>query len=209
MFSRKRDVADDRPSSSTDASSDAVRSAAGIEDGGRTGSGKGRPTPRRNVAQAANKRPLVPNDRAAARQTAKAKLREQRNREYQAMLTGDETHMPAKDRGPVKRYVRDYVDARWNLGEFFLPVAFVFIFINLFATQIPDLAILVLLALYLVVLVTIADAFIMWRGLKKRLTAKFGEIPRGTAMYAVMRAFQIRRSRLPRPMSKKHGNYPS
>jgi hypothetical protein len=125
------------------------------------------------------------------------------------MLSGDETHMPAKDRGPVKRYVRDFVDARWNLGEFFLPVAFVFIFVNLFATQIPDLAILVLLALYLVVLVTIADAFIMWRGLKKRLTVKFGEIPRGTAMYAVMRAFQIRRSRLPRPMSKKHGNYPS
>nr|WP_041295311.1 DUF3043 domain-containing protein [Isoptericola variabilis] len=210
MFSRKRDVAEpDRPGSSTDGSSDAVRAAAESEQAGRPGSGKGRPTPKRSVAQAANKRPLVPNDRRVARQQAKAKLREQRNREYQAMLNGDETHMPLRDRGPVKRYVRDYVDARWNLGEFFLPIAFVFIVINLFATQLPELAVLVLLALYLVVLLTIADAIIMWRGLKKRLVAKFGEVPRGTAMYAVMRAFQLRRSRLPRPTSKKHGNYPS
>ncbi len=209
MFSRKRDVAEvPHPGSATDGASDAVRDAAEIEQAGTPGR-KGRPTPKRSVAQAANKRPLVPNDRRAARQQAKAKLREQRNREYQAMLNGDETHMPARDRGPVKRYVRDHVDARWNLGEFFLPVAFVFILINLFATQLPDLAILVLLALYLVVLVTIVDAVVMWLGLKKRLVAKFGEVPRGTAMYAVMRAFQLRRSRLPRPTSKKHGNYPA
>ncbi len=210
MFSRKRDVAEAaKPGSSTDGSSDAVKAAAEIERAGRAAGAKGRPTPKRNVAQAANKRPLVPNDRRAARQEARAKLREQRTREQQAMLTGDERHMPLRDRGPVKRYVRDYVDARWNLGEFFLPVAFVFIFINLFATQNPGLAILVLLALYLVVLVTIVDAVIMWRRLKKRLVAKFGEVPRGTTMYAVMRAFQIRRTRLPRPTTKKHGSYPS
>jgi UDP-N-acetylmuramyl pentapeptide phosphotransferase/UDP-N-acetylglucosamine-1-phosphate transferase len=105
--------------------------------------------------------------------------------------------------------VRDYVDARWNLGEFFLPIAFVFIFINLFASRSPELALVVLLVLYLLVLVTIVDAFLLWRGLKKRLIAKFGEVPRGTVMYTVMRAFQLRRSRLPRPTSKKHGSWPS
>jgi hypothetical protein len=210
VFSRKRDVSEAaQPGSSNDRSSDAVRAAAESEQAGRSGGGKGRPTPKRTVAQAANKRPLVPDDRRAARQEARARLREQRAREQQAMLTGDERHMPLRDRGPVKRYVRDYVDARWNLGEFFLPVAFVFIFINFFAMQLPTLAALVLVALYLVVLITITDAIIMWRRLKKRLIAKFGEVPGGTVMYAVMRAFQIRRTRLPRPTTKKHGSYPS
>jgi membrane protein implicated in regulation of membrane protease activity len=110
------------------------------------------------------------------------------------------------------------VDARWNLGEFFLPVAFVFIFANILVMQNPTLSALVLVALYAVVIVTILDATIMWQRLKRRLRDKFGtvgadgtktfDVPRGTMMYAVMRAFQIRRSRLPKPMHKKHGVWP-
>jgi Protein of unknown function (DUF3043) len=198
---------------------DPVDQAAEIEAGGAPGAnGKGRPTPKRNVAQAANKRPLVPNDRRAAAKAARARAREDRAREYQAMQTGDEKFLPPRDKGPVKRYVRDYVDARWNLGEFFLPVAFLFIIVNFAVTAVPELAIVVLLALYGIVLLTILDAFVLWRGLKKRLVEKFGtpdpdgrqrfDVPRGTLMYAVMRAFQIRRSRLPRPSSKKHGVWP-
>lgn len=206
MFSRKRDVAEN--GTSADSPTDPVTAAAEIEQAGAP-AGKGRPTPKRTVAQAANKRPLVPQDRRAAAKAARVKERELRQREHQAMLTGDEAGLPARDRGPVKRYVRDYVDARWNLGEFFLPIAFVFIFINLFASRQPELALVVLLVLYLLVLVTIVDAFILWRGLKKRIIAKFGEVPRGTVMYAVMRAFQLRRSRLPRPTSKKHGSWPA
>jgi hypothetical protein len=51
----------------------------------------------------------------------------------------------------------------------------------------------------------IVDAFLMWRRTKKRIIAKFGagQVPQGAAMYAVMRAFQMRRSRLPRPQVKR------
>jgi hypothetical protein len=51
------------------------------------------------------------------------------------------------------------------------------------------------------------DAFLMWRKIKGQLQAKFGTVPSGSMMYAVMRAYQIRRSRLPRPMNKR-GEYP-
>ncbi len=200
MFSRNRSAA---PASPSDAP-DPVQTAAEIE----RGNGKGRPTPRRKVAEAANKRPLVPNDRRAAAKAAREKQREMRDRQYQAMQTGDERYLPPRDKGPVKRYVRDYVDARWNLGEFFLPVALVFIVLSLFTASNTDLAFVTVMALYAIVLLTVVDAFVMWRRLRKRIVGKFGEVPRGTVMYAVMRAFQLRRARLPKPVHKKHGVYP-
>lgn len=181
---------------------------------GAVSTGKGHATPKRKTAEAANKRPLVPADRKAAAKSGRVAARAQRDREYQAMQTGDEKHLPAKDKGPLRRYVRDYVDARWNLGEFFLPVAMVFVLASFFfgrnqTAESQAGSLVVLSSLYAVVLVTIIDAFIMWRRLKKKLLAKFGadSFLKGLAMYAVMRAFQIRRARLPKPQVK-HGEYP-
>ncbi|MGN8245339.1 DUF3043 domain-containing protein [Cellulomonas soli] len=173
--------------------------------------GKGRPTPKRKEAEAANRRPLVPEDRKAAAKVQRAKAREQRDREYQAMQTGDERYMPAKDRGPVRRYIRNHVDARRNLGELFLPVAFVFLLLQFFvARSSPVLAFAALVVLYVYITATIVDGWLLWRGLKKRLRAKFGDEAnqRGLTMYAVTRAFQIRRARLPKPLVK-HGEYPA
>ena len=167
-----------------------------------TDAGKGRPTPKRKDSEAANKRPLVaPASKKASRERAKA----QRDIEYRAMQTGDERNMPAKDRGPVRRFIRDSVDARWNLGEFFLPVAAVFLVIQ-FALAKTGLAVFAILALYVYIIAAVIDGWLMWRGLKKRLVAKFGieQIPRGAAMYAVLRAFQIRPSRMPKAQVK-HG----
>jgi hypothetical protein len=170
-----------------------------------TDAGKGRPTPKRKVSEAANKRPLVaPATKKASRERAKA----QRDIEYRAMQTGDERNMPAKDRGPVRRFIRDSVDARWNLGEFFLPVAAVFLVIQ-FALAKTGFAVFAILALYVYIIAAVIDGWLMWRGLKKRLVAKFGieHLPRGAAMYAVLRAFQIRPSRMPKAQVK-HGQRP-
>jgi hypothetical protein len=171
--------------------------------------GKGRPTPKRKTSEALNKRPLVPSDRKAAGKSARVAARTQRDREYTAMQTGDERFLPAKDKGPVRRYVRDYVDARWNLGEFFLPIAMVFVLMTFLFSKNQAVSVVVIMTLYVVVLVTITDAYLMWRKLKKTLFVKFGEqaFLKGLAMYAVMRAFQIRRARLPKPQVK-HGEFP-
>ncbi|MBO0900098.1 DUF3043 domain-containing protein [Cellulomonas sp. zg-ZUI222] len=173
--------------------------------------GKGRPTPKRKEAEARNKRPLVPTDRRAAAREARARNRALRDLEYQAMRTGDERHMPLRDRGPVRRYVRDSVDSRWNLGEFFLPLAAVFLVLQFVtARNAPVVAFATLLLLYVYIIASMVDAWLMWRGLKKRLVAKFGEdkLPRGLTMYAVLRAFQVRPSRLPKPLVK-HGQRPA
>lgn len=173
-------------------------------------SGKGRPTPTRAEAEAARKRPLVPTDRRAAAKANRAKERAARDLEYEAMKTGNEANMPYRDRGPVKRYIRDFVDARWNVGEYFLFAAFVFLIMTLFSQSLPWIGVIGLGLMYLMVIIAIVDAVILWRQLKKRLSAKFGEDvlnTRGLMMYSVTRAFQFRRGRLPKPQVK-HGEYP-
>src|SRR4051794_41642328 len=41
----------------------------------------------------------------------------------EALARGDDSALPARDRGPVRRLVRDVVDTRRNIGSVFLFVA--------------------------------------------------------------------------------------
>ncbi len=177
--------------------------------------GKGRPTPKRKDAQAQNLHPLVPADRKASRKAAKARMRERENIQYEAMRTGDINNMPKSERLPWRVYIRDYVDARFNIGEFFIPVAFGILAVsiilsatiqNVYASIIP------LIVMYAYLIAIIADIALMWHTLKKKLTAKYGEacVARGTrsASYAWSRAIQIRRWRLPKPRYSKRGHWP-
>ena len=88
------------------------------------------------------------------------------------MVTGDDAHLPARDKGPVRRFIRDYVDARWNIGEFMLPVMLVVLALSFVRPELG--ADVVFFMVYGLLLVAAVDAVIMWRGLKKKLVAKFG-----------------------------------
>ena len=184
---------------------------------GNTTPKKGKPTPKRATSEAARRTPIVAT--AAKRQPvtkeekAALKKAEQVRREesYQGMKAGEERHLPARDKGAQRRYVRQYVDARRNMGEYFMPLALIFIVANFAVLQLEQtaLALLLILALYAIVIITLLDAVVMWHKLKKLLLAKFGNVERGTMLYACMRAFQIRRMRIPQVTSAKHGNYPT
>ena len=169
---------------------------------------KGRPTPKRSVAEAANKRPLVPDnrDRKSAARASREQQREQRVRQRQAMLTGDERHLPARDAGAQRRFVRDYVDARFNIGEFMLPlIALVF---GLTLVRVPSVILAATLMVYVLILAALVDGFLMRRRLRQLLTKKFGEMQRGSVFYAITRSLQIRRWRMPRPVVAR-GEFPS
>ena len=170
---------------------------------------KNRPTPKRRDQEAARKRPLVVTDRKQARSQDREKRREAMSRTRQAMLTGDESGLPPRDKGPVRRYIRDYVDARRNLAEFMLPVMLVVLALSFLRTSAVLLA--VTLLTYGILLTAVADTFLMWRRLRARLVEKFGDEAlntRGNGMYAAMRAFQLRRSRMPR-VQVSRGEFPS
>lgn len=172
---------------------------------------KNRPTPKRRDQEAARKRPLVPTDRKAAARGARSSAAEARVRQREALLTGDEAHLPLRDRGPVRRYLRDTVDARFNVGEYLLPVMLLVLVASFVAQRLAlgGLVLLVFVLVYALVIVGIVDGLLTWRRARKKAAARFGEdaIPRGAALYTVMRCFQLRRTRLPRPMVKR-GQHP-
>ena len=169
---------------------------------------KNRPTPKRRDQEAARRQPLVVADRKRAKKLDRAQRNQQLTKTRQAMLTGDEAGLPTRDKGPVRRYIRDHIDARWNLAEFMLPVMLVVLALSFLRTS--TILFFVMLLTYSVLLAAVLDTFIMWRRLRKRLAARFGEeaaTAKGNGMYAAMRAFQLRRSRMPRALVKR-GQYP-
>ncbi|WP_297316736.1 DUF3043 domain-containing protein [Bifidobacterium indicum] len=183
--------------------------------------GKGRPTPKRKVAEAQTLRPLVPKDRKASRKAAKARIRAREDAQYEAMKTGDVVHMPKAERLPWRVYIRDYVDARFNLLEWSFPAIMVLIvgmFISLFTSSVTSPAtattinLIVTIAIYVYIIIGILDTWLMWRRLKTKLIGKFGErsVARGSrsASYAWQRAMMVRRWRVPKPTSPKRGNWP-
>ena len=169
--------------------------------------GKGAPTPSRAQQEAARKRPLVPNDRKEAAKQARAKAAESRERARVGMAVGDERYLPMRDRGPQKKYVRDYVDARFSVGEVLIPVMFAVILL----TFIPNAEVqsIGILALWAFFLIAIVDVVVLGFLLNRKLAAKFGadKVER-VRWYAAMRALQLRPLRLPKPQVKR-GKYPS
>ena len=177
--------------------------------------GKGRPTPKRKEAQAQKLRPLVPKDSKEQRKRAKARIRERENIEYEAMRTGDLQHMPKAERLPWRVYTRDYIDARFNIGEFFIPVALVILIASVILTAVypnPVVTLILMTVLYVYLFAIVIDVVVMWRKLKKLLIAKYGEQSVATGMrtgsYAWSRAIQLRRWRLPKTRYKKRGHWP-
>lgn len=171
-------------------------------------SGKGAPTPTRKAQEAARRRPLVPEDRKASKAAERQAIQDQRLKMRQALDTGDERFLPLRDKGPQKRFARDYVDARFSLGEYLMFGALVFVLVSLVVPASSDLMIYVLGGFWVMFLAVFVDVFILSRQLRKRLTAKFGEVERGTVWYGSMRSLQFRKLRLPKPQVKR-GQYPA
>jgi hypothetical protein len=169
----------------------------------RIAAGKGRPTPTRKEREAANKRPLVPGDRKLAAKEARAKMAEAREKARVGYAAGDERYLPARDRGPQKKFIRDYVDARFNVGEFLIPIMFVVIILTLIPSA--EVQVYAMLAIWAFFLLALIDVFLLGRRLRKRLAEKFGEskVERGVRWYAAMRSLQLRVLRLPKPQVKR------
>ena len=161
--------------------------------------GKGRPTPKRREAEKGRRRAVTaPANRKEAYKAQRERSRGERNQQMAALKAGDERNLPLRDRGPVRKYARDLVDARRSVAEFFLPFALVILVLS-FAPNSQWKAIGSTLWLVLVVLI-IADSVVMAMRLRRGLRKNMPDQPtKGVLPYALMRSMQIRRFRLPPP----------
>jgi hypothetical protein len=183
---------------------------------------KGRPTPRRSAA-ARRKGPVAPAPMTSAEARARrkslagpklsreerransAERRAQMAERRERMMAGDERYLLARDQGPVRRYVRDLVDARRNVLGLFMPSALMLMFV-MFA--VPQLQLFVSPAMFVLMAAMMLDGLILGRKVARRVDEKF---PNDTesrwklGLYAAGRASQMRRMRAPRPQVK-HGD---
>jgi hypothetical protein len=162
---------------------------------------KGKPTPTRKEAEQARKervRPALTRRESVRRQ--REHVRSERGRARQAMIAGDERYLPPRDKGPERRFVRDYVDSRRTLAEFFLPTILIVLVLSLIRS--PQIQLLsTLLWLGTLVLVMIDLAVIAVR-VKRQVRQRFPDDQRRHVFYAIARATQMRRLRLPKPTVK-------
>jgi hypothetical protein len=185
------------PDAAADVDPDAAR---------RQAQAKGRPTPTRKEAEAARKQRAKPvlDKRGRARAT-RAEAAAERARTRQGLASGDDRYYPARDRGPVRAFARDYVDSRRTFGEFMLPAMALFVPLTLFVNQIPSVTVrgFVVLATYLyLMLVTGGTAWLGGRVSREARRRFPGQETRGIGLYAALRSVQIRRWRIPKPRVK-------
>ncbi|WP_299955533.1 DUF3043 domain-containing protein [uncultured Modestobacter sp.] len=180
-----------------DAQSDLTTQLAGS-----TAVGKGRPTPRRNEAQGRRSGPVPPPP--TTRKEAYRRMREQqaagRGSAREAAARGDDSSLPARDRGPERRLVRDLVDARRNAGSVFLVVA-ALVLVGYFIPNpaVQSYTVFIWFAFFLVI---IGDSVILGRKIKKTVAERFPNTTQRTRSliwYGVSRATMIRRWRFPKP----------
>ena len=178
--------------------------------------GKGRPTPKRSEAEANRYRSLTgsttsgrgPRPTATPgrkltpeeKDKARAQARNDRTKTMQAMRRGEEWALQPRDRGPVKKLARDYVDAHRRPSEFYM-YALIVLVISLVAGKShkalnADLEYLLLA----IIAVIIVDAILLRRSINKLVAERLpAESTRGITFYSIMRALQLRRFRNPAP----------
>ncbi|HEY3896636.1 MAG TPA: DUF3043 domain-containing protein [Pseudonocardiaceae bacterium] len=167
--------------------------------------GKGRPTPSRREAEGRKRGPAPPppqTQREALRRMRGTK-EERRNATAQRrerMLAGDEKYLLPRDRGPVKAYVRDLVDSRRHLAGVFMPLAVLVIVVILVPS--PLVQQYVSLVSMVMLLAIIVEGVLLGRTINRHVRQRFpdaAESTSGLGLYAIMRATQLRRLRVPKP----------
>jgi hypothetical protein len=176
---------------------EASAEAAPVKEGG-----KGRPTPTRKEAEAAAR------ERAKVPRTRKEQMRQQRRAKSEssqkvraAMKAGDERYFLPRDQGPVRRFIRDFVDSRFGIVELMIPLLIVTMVLGYSGnTQLAGIGNTILFGTLLLVII---DLVLMRFRLRKQLAIRFPDEPtKGTTFYAVTRSMQMKFMRLPKAKVK-------
>ncbi len=171
--------------------------------------GKGRPTPKRSEAERNRYQPIT-GSRAGSRSGSrsgpagprtpedKQRASADRTRRYEAMKQGESWALNPKDRGPVRALARDYVDSKRRVSEYYMYILLILVVALFFRSKAAQefISPLILVLVFIIVV----DAQLIRRALNRMVAERLpGQSTKGVTLYAVMRALQIRRFRIPAP----------
>jgi hypothetical protein len=176
--------------------------------------GKGRPTPKRREAEGRRgpvapppmtQREAIKRSKEQGKSLTKEEKRALSAERRERMMSGDEKYVLPRDRGQVRAYVRDLVDARRNIAGILLPIAVLSFVILLI--PIPTVQSYGPLVLLVAIVAAILDTVVFARAIGQKVRAKFPKgdssdlSTKGSALgfYAFNRACLFRRWRVPRP----------
>jgi hypothetical protein len=171
-----------------------------VEPDGRTTPKKDRATPKRSQARAA-RTTTTSFGPAANTKEGRTRERDQRrraaNEQREAMMSGDVSRMPPRERVPERVLARDIVDSRRNFGSLVLPALVIYIIGGLMPVAYVRLG-----AIYLMIVViagVLLDSFIVSRKVGNEVAQRYPDSRVKVKMYAVQRAMIIRKWRMPKP----------
>jgi Protein of unknown function (DUF3043) len=177
---------------------------------------KGRPTPKRDSSRRRGPIAPAPMTTSEARRRRKElrgpKLSREERREdkvarratqsnrRERMMAGDDDYLLPRDKGPVRRYARDIVDARRvSVLGLFMPAALGLIFVML---AVPQVQYYISPAMLILMAIMIVDGFFLGRKVNRLVDEKYPDHTESgwkLGFYAASRASQLRRMRAPRP----------
>jgi hypothetical protein len=169
------------------------------------GPSKGRPTPKRRDTTPVRGPVKAPKTRKEAAQWQRQQLRGSRGgasgdkrisaaEHRQALRRGDPSALPKRDRGPVRKLARDYVDSHRMISNYLL-ILFPLMIVGYF---VPFLNIAVIALLFVIVI----EWYLTGRRVRSLAVSRLDEVREGPwsiGFYAGSRAYMPRRWRMPGP----------
>jgi hypothetical protein len=116
------------------------------------------------------------------------------------MRRGEEWALQPRDRGPMKKLARDYVDAHRRPSEFYMYALIVLVIALIGGKSNHAVSNYMQIVLLFIIVIIAVDAFLLRRSISRLAAERLpGESTRGLSVYAIMRALQLRRFRTPAP----------
>ncbi|GII26889.1 hypothetical protein Pmi06nite_03310 [Planotetraspora mira] len=170
---------------------------------------KGRPTPKRSESQGRRRMPMTaPTNRKEAYRLQRDRDKTARVREREGRLRGDERYLQPRDRGPVRKFARDWVDSRRVPWAYALPAILALLILTVIPFPTPIRAFFFYIYNYSVpvMILLLPLSYFMALRVKKAAAEKFpDENLKGIGFYAAMRALQMRPLRYPKPTVRPGG----
>lgn len=185
--SKDSDSAGTKPAAASEQTTEAEAQASRNAPAGKT-----QPTPKRRDAQAARRERLNPQlSPKQARRKARADAAMDRRKQAAAI-----------DSTPGKTLMRNWVDSRFNLAEWSMPILMgLLVLVLVVSPMYPVIVEPTTYATWSFMLLVVLDIVLMWRGYKRLAAERIPNEPhKGLLYYGFNRALQFRRLRMPKPV---------